>query len=359
MSTSRVNEIDLLRFIAALLVVFFHLSFRGYAADNMTVMPYPLLAPIAKYGYLGVNLFFMISGFVILMTASSGSLQKFVVSRIARLYPAFWACCTITFVMIITIGDDRYVASLSQYFINMTMLNGFFGVPSIDGAYWSLFVEMQFYALVSAVLVVKRIHQAQILLILWLIASFFLEIAPVKILRHLLIIDWSTYFIGGATCFLIWSQGVSLKRIGIIVFSWILAMIQSINKLPSFEDHYNISMSVIVVSGFITTFYLIMLLIAIRRTGFAGRYRWVMFGVLTYPLYLIHQNVGYMIFNIAYPIVNPHLIFWITMSAIIGIAYMIHFFIEKKISLAIKKLLNTNICNIKYLLIRHRAEAPD
>ena len=75
MQTRRVNEIDLLRFVAALAVVFFHYAFRGYAADDRSIMPYPLLAPIAKYGYLGVELFFLISGFVILMTASRGSLR--------------------------------------------------------------------------------------------------------------------------------------------------------------------------------------------------------------------------------------------------------------------------------------------
>ncbi len=57
---NRLNTIDLLRFAAAVLVVFYHYAFRGYAADGMSVMPYPLLAPIAKYGYLGVDLFFLI-----------------------------------------------------------------------------------------------------------------------------------------------------------------------------------------------------------------------------------------------------------------------------------------------------------
>ena len=56
----RINEIDLLRFIAAIAVVIFHYAFRGYAANDMTTMPYPLLSRYAKFGYLGVNLFFMI-----------------------------------------------------------------------------------------------------------------------------------------------------------------------------------------------------------------------------------------------------------------------------------------------------------
>lgn len=129
MATTRINEIDLVRFIAALAVVFFHFTFRGYAADHMTIMPYPWLTSASKYGYLGVELFFMISGFVILMSAANGSLRDFVISRVVRLYPAFWACCTITFLATLAIGGSSYFASLSQYLVNMTMLSGFIGVP--------------------------------------------------------------------------------------------------------------------------------------------------------------------------------------------------------------------------------------
>src|SRR5690242_6045430 len=100
-------------------------------------MPYPLLAPYAKYGYLGVNLFFMISVFVILMTAARRSLVPFVVSRLARLYPAFWFCCTLTFLTTLLIGGEQYSATVPQLLINLTMLSGFFHVAAIDGVYWS------------------------------------------------------------------------------------------------------------------------------------------------------------------------------------------------------------------------------
>ena len=116
----RVNELDLLRFIAAFMVVMFHYGFRGHAADGYSLLSLPTYATVSKYGYLGVELFFMISGFVILMTASSGSLKKFVISRIVRLYPAFWACCTITFIAILIVGDKRFTATFGQYLINLT-----------------------------------------------------------------------------------------------------------------------------------------------------------------------------------------------------------------------------------------------
>ena len=166
MPKDRINEIDLLRFLAVMAVVIFHYAFRGYASDGMSIMPYPL-APLAKYGYFGVHLFFLISGFVILMTASNGSLRQFFVSRFARLYPAFWACCTITFIATALIGAPRYTASIGQYLVNMTMMSDFLHVGSIDGVYWSLFVELRFYAFIAVLLMIGKIRKAELFLAIW------------------------------------------------------------------------------------------------------------------------------------------------------------------------------------------------
>ncbi len=340
MSGARVHEIDLLRFFAALSVVFYHYAFRGYAADGLSLMAYPSLAPLAKYGSLGVELFFMISGFVILMTVAHGNLKGFVVSRIARLYPAFWACCTITFATIILIGAPKYSASLSQYLINMTMLSKFVGVPAIDGVYWSLFVEMRFYALIAIVLFIRKIDQTQLLLMFWLTGSIILEILPINKLRYLLIVDYSAYFIAGAICFLIWSKGISVSRVCMLLVSWILGIYQAIKGLSQIEKHYNTTMSSYVVAGIITSFYVIMFLVSIRRTGYIGRNRWLIAGALTYPVYLLHQNIGFMIFNIAYPTINKHVLLWGTIILMLGTAYVVNIAVEKRFALPMKNALN-------------------
>lgn len=169
----RVNELDLFRFVAALSVVFFHYCFAAYATGRLTQSPNLTLSAVAKYGYLGVELFFMISGFVILMTASSGSFKGFFVSRFVRLYPAFWAACTLTFVVAFWFAKDRPSVTFGEYLVNLSMLSGFFGVPSVDGAYWSLFVELRFYGLVGLVLILGRIRNAQLLMGFWLAGSVF------------------------------------------------------------------------------------------------------------------------------------------------------------------------------------------
>ncbi|SFC72950.1 Peptidoglycan/LPS O-acetylase OafA/YrhL, contains acyltransferase and SGNH-hydrolase domains [Polaromonas sp. OV174] len=344
MTNTRVNEIDLLRFLAALAVVFFHYAFRGYAADAMSVMPYPSLASISKYGYLGVQLFFMISGFVILMTAANGSLRDFIISRLVRLYPAFWACCTITSLLIVAIGAPNFKVSLSQYLINMTMLSEYIGVPSIDGVYWSLFVEMKFYVLVCLILLVGRIHQVQGILILWLIASIITLPIHSYRLTYYLIADYSAFFIAGATFFLIWSKGFSLARFWIIALSWGLAVYQSIADLPNFEKNYHVTMNRSLVIGVVTIFFVTMMCVSLRKTGAFGRSRWVIVGAITYPLYLLHQNIGFMIFNTIYPKINANLLFWGTIFLMLVTAYAVHILIEKRLASSMKITIDRFFC---------------
>ena len=340
MARERVNEIDLLRFLAALVVVFFHYAFRGYAAGSLSPMPYPLLAPLAKYGYLGVQLFFLISGFVILMTAAGGSLRRFFVSRAVRLYPAFWACCTVTFLLMTASGPQVRGVSPLQYLANMTMLSGFFGVPSVDGVYWSLFVELHFYALVALVLALGQIRHAERLLLGWLAVTVVLEIWPVGMLRSLLVSDFAAYFVGGGLAYLIWSQGLSRGRGVGLGLAWILALWQSQMEAADAAVYYRTSLEPLVVAGLVSAAFGVMLLVALRRTGWFGRRQWAGLGALTYPLYLLHQNLGYLIFNAAYPAVNAHLLLWGTVLLMLGAAWAVNVGIERRTAVALKKGLN-------------------
>ncbi|MGH9409031.1 MAG: acyltransferase family protein [Vicinamibacterales bacterium] len=334
---ARINELDLLRLSAALAVVMYHYSFRGAAADGLSVMSYGLLAPYAKYGYLGVQLFFMISGFVILMTAASGSLRRFVVSRIVRLYPAFWACCTITFAASVLFGAAVLRVSAAQYAVNMSMLSGFVGVPSVDGVYWSLFVEMRFYALVAIVLLFGRIHRAELLIAFWLSVSIVSHLVHIPGLHFLFITDYSPYFIAGAMYYIVWTRGMTAFRAAVLTTAWLLGIWQEREMLPAMYAHYHTHLSPYAVAAIVTVFFAVMGLVSTGRTGIVGRRKWVLAGGLTYPLYLLHQIVGYMIFNSLYRFTNTHLLFWGTIAVMLACAFCIHVGIEKRFSPALKK----------------------
>ena len=341
----RVNELDLLRFIAAFMVVMFHYGFRGHAADGYSLLSLPTYATVSKYGYLGVELFFMISGFVILMTASSGSFKKFVISRIVRLYPAFWACCTITFIAILIVGDKRFTATFGQYLINLTMLNEFFGIRSIDGVYWSLAVEIHFYLLVALVLLAGQIRHALWFLVAWLAISILMDVLPKDInfmprLRSMFIVDSAYYFIAGATCYLVRANGASILKSMVILLAWLMGTWTSIQSLAGLEAHYQTTINPLVVGLLIALFFVVVLLMSFRQTGFLAKRRWITLGALTYPLYLLHQNLGYLNFNYWYGSVNEYILLWSTIVGMLAMAFFVHLQVEARWSAPLKTFLD-------------------
>jgi peptidoglycan/LPS O-acetylase OafA/YrhL len=74
--------------------VLYHYTARG------EITSFPLLAPLTQFGYLGVPLFFMISGFVISASAENRTPSEFVISRITRLFPAYWFGVAFTLIAI-------------------------------------------------------------------------------------------------------------------------------------------------------------------------------------------------------------------------------------------------------------------
>jgi peptidoglycan/LPS O-acetylase OafA/YrhL len=318
--SGRLYELDLLRFIAAFSVLLFHYSFRGYAKDHYTVVPYLWIAPVTKYGYLGVSLFFLISGFVILMTASAGSTRHFVISRLVRLYPAFWVCCTCTFLVMLGVGHGK-APTLREYAVNLTMLNGFVGVRSIDAVYWSLFVELKFYALVFLVLLLGQMGRVKALLAVWLASYAVCTFWHVKYVSALLIPEFAPYFIAGAFFFLIWQEGASLYKGLMIAACLALIEVQSLRDTAEVATTYHTHMNALAPAVALAAFFVVFFLIATGRTRRWANRRFVLLGALTYPLYLIHQNVGYALLNLGYGRINVHLLMWGVTALMLLAAY--------------------------------------
>lgn len=343
----RLKELDLLRFLAAIAVVIFHYAFRGYARGDMSTMPYPLLAEPAKYGYLGVELFFMISGFVILMTASNNNLKAFFISRVVRICPAFWVCCTLTFVITLAIGQPRYTADFYQYVMNMTFLSDVLGVLPIDGVYWSLFAEIKFYLMISILLGFKQIEKIESYLVAWLLISAVSEIFVMEKLRWVLVTDYAAYFIAGATFYVIWTKGFTITRVLLLVGALVLAGYTAIVWADVLETKYLTDYNNLIICSMIILFFIIFLMIATNKTSAIGALNWTALGALTYPLYLLHQMIGFMIFNIVYPALNPHILLWGTVALMIGGSYLIHKTIEVPIARSMKKFLSFSLIHVR------------
>lgn len=347
LAPSRLHSIDLLRFIAALAVLLFHYTFRGYAADHLSPVRYAQLEPFTKYGYLGVDLFFIISGYVVLLSAYPKTVKAFFISRATRLYPAFWVACTATFLITYCFGPPRQSEHWSmfmevyprQYIFNMTMLQGLMGVREIDGVYWTLTYEIQFYFLITLLLAYQCLRWLPLILASWLaytaIAPTFPASAPLTVL---LFPSYSPLFIGGMSFFLWHHQVAPRWQVSILLIAaWGLSIRNGLDYALSQADYYQARFSPVIVTSVISLFYLVFLLISTGHFRLQPRTWLYWAGALTYPLYLIHHNIGYILYQRLGHIVDKYLLLGLLTALSLGLAYLLHTQVEKRLSPALKR----------------------
>ena len=341
---NRIYQIDLFRFVAALSVVLYHYLFRGWAADNMSDVNFSEIGHFFQYGYLGVHLFFIITGFVILLSIKHKSISKFIISRLSRLYPIYWICLILTFSMIILYGAPRFSTDLNQFLYNLSMFQNYLGVKSIDGVYWTLFIEMKFYIfIIGMYLIFNKIIELKIdyLLIFWLALSLlylpFNELFLFRILNYFLILKWSSYFIAGMTFYQIYKNGLSIKYWVILAISFAMSLYYAFLEMKFLEIKFNTSYSPLIVGAIIFIFYSIMFLVTTDKMKKINSPKLIQLGMLTYPLYLIHQYIGYIILNNFGSYLNKYLLVFITVLIMISISFVLSKFYEPIVSSFFRK----------------------
>ncbi|WP_158669500.1 acyltransferase family protein, partial [Bradyrhizobium guangdongense] len=136
--------IQVARAIAALSVAYFHsyIALRGFPETAQHPIPF-----LKEWGFLGVNFFFAISGYVICLIASKPHFdgRSFVIKRIFRLYPMYWAVMAIVACLIV-LGRYRPEA-LSHFAYSMTLLPQ--PSASVYDVSWTLEREIVFYAIAA------------------------------------------------------------------------------------------------------------------------------------------------------------------------------------------------------------------
>jgi peptidoglycan/LPS O-acetylase OafA/YrhL len=157
----RIQILDYARFVAAMFVLLFHYTNNGISNGKITAISIvPDIAGITRFGYLGVHLFFIISGYVIFYSAFNKSAAQFAYSRAKRLFPLFWIAVISTYLFQKFFSNsDLLSANMNQFLANLTMIPGVFGQKNMDGVYWSLVYELKFYLLIFVLLMFgKRSH---------------------------------------------------------------------------------------------------------------------------------------------------------------------------------------------------------
>ena len=321
----RIDVVDYARFTAAMAVVAFHYFFYfGHTFYSAGLTPIAGLASVTRYGYLGVEFFFIISGYVIFFSAKSRTAAQFASARAVRLYPAFLFSLLVTSGAISIFGDGRDSIYLSQFLTNFTMMPRVFGRAPIDGSYWTLALELCFYSIVLVALIAQVPDKLE---------GFF-RIWPVVIVLSSIIGGNQWPIVGGYYSYFAAGALFAMQRTKYSVWtsaSLLLCFYASLNFTAVFMQAPDTDTLVLMIS--VTVFYLFFCALhfgAVRNYELPAA---KLLGAITYPLYLVHQTIGYLVIRHFATAQNQLIVTLATITGMIAFAYLIHVCVERRFAM--------------------------
>ncbi len=196
------SNLDILRALAALAVCFYHFDLNSF-------LGVPWVSNILKHGHYGVDVFFVISGFVMPLSLYRSKFRTldagtFLRSRFIRLYPAYLlsmgAAILLWYLSSLAPGFHGKALSVSikQLVTNLTLTCDFFDTKWLLSVYWTLSLEAQYYILLAFTFTwLTHSSKAGMLsmLALWLIAPLIVGKTPT-------VFTWTALFSMGILVFL-------------------------------------------------------------------------------------------------------------------------------------------------------------
>jgi len=326
----RMQLLDYGRFFAAISVVAYHYLFNGIHNGKVSSISHiPEIIDLVKYGYLGVEFFFMISGYVILFSAKNRSASRFAVSRAVRLYPAFWVAIIFTSSFAIFWGGDQMAVSPSLILSNFTMVSPIFGRGFVDGVYWTLIYELEFYVLVIVLIFFGAQKKLDNLFLLWPIIIAIADYYEKSYLPYLG--GYFCYFSAGAILAMM-KETKKISHYSSLILALYLCVSFSTGAAPGLSEVKGVFYSEMVIGCLVVMFFVFFIVANSKVGSSLNLYGSRLLGGLTYPIYLIHAHFGYMFISRFATEENKIVVYVLTVFIVLFVAFLIHTLVEKKYS---------------------------
>lgn len=281
----RLDGLDALRGFAGLSVLSYHFI-REY---GLTFHEGDFQAWMDRYGHYGVEIFFIVSGFVMFMTLSrSPTLWHFLVARTARLAPAFYCCLILTtLVSVLHPLPPLSPPTAARFAANLTMAPEFLGQEPMDWSYWTLGYELAFYAMIGTIFVCGALARIDWFCLGWLALSALMQIAlphiPHRVCEALLLNYGQFFIIGIALCR--FHAGTATRLTAVVLAAAIaISAFGASWRAPTPGILYGIVTLLLTLAAWLAVTDRIPWLVRRPLT-------WV--AMISFPLFLIHQFIGY------------------------------------------------------------------
>lgn len=322
-----IAALDLTRLLAAEAVVFYHLAFlswaegedtRGIRAVVGTPVEFPQATAWASLGWMGVQVFFVISGFVILMSAQKRSASEFLVARVTRIAPALWFFSVLSALVLVGSG----VLGAGEAAVRLLRSLVLFPVgPWIDGAVWTLVAEAVFYAgifvsirtgLIGRMLAATAVLSA-FNVVFWAAvlageaellgnAGQALAQAASSYKLRVTLVTTNCYFVLGASLYGLFLRREVAGNAAIFAVNFVACLVSTYYAARSSLGVSEFGQSPFVAPAIWGAVTLAMAACVLGRVGSGPRFARfaTIAGLLTYPLYLINQITGGLLLGLAY-----------------------------------------------------------
>ncbi|MEV4778302.1 acyltransferase family protein [Burkholderia sp. LMU1-1-1.1] len=310
--------LDVLRFAAAAMVLFFHFCYLATVSPHGFIgnatrqsLTFPETIPFTHFGWVGVQVFFVISGFVIAFSGEKATPFGFFASRVVRLGPGAWICAPLTLLVTAALGFASAKDMMGGLRHSMAFLP--WG-PWIDGSYWTLGIELAFYATVLAIIALGRFTLVRPLAMVLgaLSALFWLAVAmadPASALGHklaaaresrlvvLLLVHHGVFFALGVFLWLALVKRQARANLGWIALLLVAGCMQIVAENARVNTQYGVHNSALAPCA-IWLAAMALMVWSVRanahwhRLPGAARGAIRTAGMMTFPLYLVHQVAG-------------------------------------------------------------------
>lgn len=304
---NRSIALDLLRGVSVLAVIVLHTS--HHAIGRGIPLFDDFLWPVIRHFYLGVQLFFVISGYCIMGAVDSAArdsrpLMTYIRRRIHRIYPPYW----FSLILLIVLGGmtvciaritwwEVFPLTGTDWLLNVVLLQQLFGAPNASLPYWSLSVEVQFYALMAVCLLLPKWRSQ------WLVVISGLNILGMWQVPHLItgtaLAHWAEFACGIAAYSI--RHPIGFQR-GLHWQLWaVTAMAILVGGCASHQIYVENGEFVLPIKqAFCLLFGIVMVFMqraeqVARPSSISLGLAWV--GTFSYSLYLTHMPVASRVFN--------------------------------------------------------------
>lgn len=303
----RFHILDQFRGVAALSVLILHVfagRSSGSAGESKNV--FAAISEFTQWGCFGVDVFFVISGYcitasILKLMRSGGVAWHFMIDRMLRIYPVFWAAYAAAFLLrcmadycmgrpLVLFGD----ANLYEFFAHIFLADLFFGLRPAMDVTWTLVHEMSFY-LIAAFFLLNVSAKSKLLLSLAVLAGVFFSLFGINEGWMLVFQFMPEFLCGAVVCFVV--GGHMPKWIGFVLLI-ALAGLSWFARQESADGETHIEMLSGIGMHFrlcVAALFAILLIFMHPMDQFIDRCRLLLplkyLGKISFSLYLIHVPV--------------------------------------------------------------------